>query len=256
MSLIAADVNNFLTSASLVVTQPVPQHNFWLAPESYFNHTVLSVMAKKTSLKAATRVSTGSGRLNQMRREGWLPSVIYGHDTTNKNLKVDAKAFAELLAKSSSDNIIINLEIDGEGTSLAFLQAIQHDPLSGIAVHADFLAIDDKTEITAHIPAHLNGESPGVKTGGVVEQYVHAIEITCLPDNLPDTIEIDISGLELGDSLHLGDIKYPQGVRPTHAANVVVVHIGRAGSGADADAATETSPPAIPAAPAAKATKS
>ncbi|MBC8128109.1 MAG: 50S ribosomal protein L25 [Gloeobacteraceae cyanobacterium ES-bin-144] len=205
-------------------------------------------MAKTTSLKAAPRARTGSGRLNQMRREGWLPSVIYGRGTTNKNLKVDAKSFNELLARSSSDNIIINLEIEGEGTTLAFLQAIQHNPLSGAAVHLDFLAIDENTEITAHIPAHLNGESPGVKAGGVVEQYVHAIEIICVPDNLPETLEIDISSLQIGDSLHLGDIKYPKGVRPTHAADVVVVHIGRAGSGADLEAAAETA-----AAPAAKA---
>jgi large subunit ribosomal protein L25 len=196
-------------------------------------------MAKKTSLKAATRARTGSGRLNQMRREGWLPSVIYGRGTENKNLKVDAKSFAEVIAHSSSENIVVNLEIDGEGTRLAFLQAIQHDPLTGAAVHADFLAIDENTEITAHIPAHLNGEAPGVKAGGVIEQYIHAIEITCLPNDLPETIELDISSLQLGDSLHLGEIKYPKGVRPTHAADVVVVHIGRAGSGAEAEAAAE-----------------
>jgi large subunit ribosomal protein L25 len=201
-------------------------------------------MAKKTSLKAATRARTGSGRLNQMRREGWLPSVIYGRGTENKNLKVDAKSFSELIARSSSENIIVNLEIDGEGTRLAFLQAIQHDPISGTAVHADFLSIDDKTEITAHIPAHLNGEAPGVKAGGVIEQYVHAIEIVCLPDDLPETLEIDISGLELGDSLHVGEIKYPKGVKPTHAADVVIVHIGRAGSGAELEAAAEATPAA------------
>jgi large subunit ribosomal protein L25 len=219
-------------------------------------------MAKKTSLKAATRARTGSDRLNQMRREGWLPSVIYGRGTENRNLKVDAKSFTDLLAKSSSDNIIINLEIDGEGTCMAFLQAIQHNPLSGIPVHVDFLAIDENTEITAHIPAHLNGEAPGVKAGGVVEQYVHAIEIICLPDDLPETLEIDISGLEIGDSLHLGDIKYPTGVRPTHAAKVVIVHIGRAGAGAEAET-TETAEvvpatvvPVAPVTPVAKAPKS
>jgi large subunit ribosomal protein L25 len=199
-------------------------------------------MANKTTLKAASRARTGSGRLNQMRREGWLPSVIYGRGAENKNLKVDAKTFNEVIARSSSENIIVNLEIDGEGTRLAFLQAIQHDPISGTAVHADFLAIDNKTEITAHIPAHLNGEAPGVKAGGVIEQYVHAIEIVCLPDDLPETLEIDISGLELGDSLHVGEIKYPKGVKPTHAADVVIVHIGRAGSGADIEAAAEETP--------------
>jgi len=205
-------------------------------------------MTKKTTIKAATRARTGSGRLNQMRREGWLPSVIYGRGAANQNLKVDAKSFSELLARSSSENIVVNLEIDGEGTRLAFLQAIQHDPLSGLALHADFLAIDSNTEITAHIPAHLNGEAPGVKAGGVVEQYVHAIEITCLPDDLPETIELDISKLELGDSLHVGEINYPKGVRPTHAADVVIVHIGRAGAGAEPEAEAAATAAATPAA--------
>lgn len=197
-------------------------------------------MAKKTSLKAETRARTGSGRLNQMRREGWLPSVIYGKGAETTNLKVNAKAFNDVLAHSSSENIIVNLEIAGQGTRLAFLQAVQHEPLSGSVLHADFRAIDENTEITAHIPAHLNGEAPGVKAGGVIEQYVHAIEIICLPNDLPETIELDVSGLQLGDSLHLGEIKYPKGVRPTHAADVVVVHIGRAGSGADLEAAAAT----------------
>jgi large subunit ribosomal protein L25 len=197
-------------------------------------------MAKKTSLKAETRARTGSGRLNQMRREGWLPSVIYGKGAETTNLKVNAKAFNDVLAHSSSENIIVNLEIAGQGTRLAFLQAVQHEPLSGSVLHADFRAIDENTEITAHIPAHLNGEAPGVKAGGVIEQYVHAIEIICLPNDLPETIELDVSSLQLGDSLHLGEIKYPKGVRPTHAADVVVVHIGRAGSGADLEAAAAT----------------
>jgi len=187
-------------------------------------------MVKKTSLKAVPRLRTGSGRLNQMRREGWLPSVIYGKGTENINLKVDAKTFADVLARSSSENIVVNLEIEGQDTRLAFLQSIQHDPLSGKALHADFRAIDEKTAITANIPTHLNGESAGVKAGGLVEQYVHAIEITCLPNDLPETIEVDISSLEIGDSLHIGDITYPSGVKPTHADDVVVAHIGKPGA--------------------------
>jgi large subunit ribosomal protein L25 len=184
-------------------------------------------MAKKTSLKAAPRARTGSGRLNQMRREGWVPSVIYGRGTDNINLKVDAKTFADVLAHSSSENILVNLEIEGHGTRLAFLQAIQHDSLSGITLHADFREIDENTPIVAHIPTHLNGECVGVKAGGLVEQYVHAIEISCLPNDLPETIEVDISSLEIGASLHIGDITLPAGVRATHAAEVVVAHVGK-----------------------------
>ena len=184
-------------------------------------------MAKKTTLQAAPRNRSGTGRLKQMRREGWVPSVIYGKGTDNINLKVNAKTFADLLAHSSSENILVNLEIEGHGTRLAFLQSIQHDSLSGITLHADFRAIDENTAITAHIPTHLNGESVGVKAGGLVEQYVHAIEITCLPNDLPETIEVDITHLQVGDSLHIGDITFPSGVRATHAAEVVVAHLGK-----------------------------
>jgi large subunit ribosomal protein L25 len=194
-------------------------------------------MAKKTSLKAAIRNRTGSGRLNQMRREGWVPSVIYGKGTENINLKVDAKTFSDLLAHSSSENILVNLEIEGHGTRLAFLQSVQHDSLSGVTLHADFRSIDEKTPITAHIPTHLNGESAGVKAGGLIEQYIHAIEITCLPNDLPDTLEVDISGLHIGDSLHIGEITYPKGVRPTQAAEVVVAHVSKAAAAVSEEAA-------------------
>ncbi len=194
-------------------------------------------MAKKTTLQAAPRARSGTGRLKQMRREGWVPSVIYGRDTENMNLKVDAKTFSDLLAKSSSENILVNLEIEGHGTRLAFLQSIQHDSLSGITLHADFRAIDENTPITAHIPTHLNGESAGVKAGGLVEQYVHAIEITCLPNDLPETIEVDISHLEVGASLHIGDITFPAGVKATHAADVVVAHLGKPAAAVSEEAA-------------------
>ncbi|MEY3897348.1 MAG: hypothetical protein RLZZ214_2869 [Verrucomicrobiota bacterium] len=194
-------------------------------------------MAKKTTLQAAPRARSGTGRLKQMRREGWIPSVIYGKGTENINLKVDAKTFADLLAHSSSENILVNLEIEGHGIRLAFLQSIQHDSLSGKTLHADFRSIDENTAITAHIPTHLNGESAGVKAGGLIEQYVHAIEITCLPNDLPESIEVDISALQIGDSLHIGEIPLPAGVRATHAADVVVAHVSKAAAAVSEDAA-------------------
>ena len=195
-------------------------------------------MATKTSLKAAPRARSGSGRLKQMRREGWLPSVIYGRGVESHNLKVDAKTFNDVLAHSSSENILVNLDVEGEGTRLAFLQTVQHDPLTGAVLHVDFLAIDEKTEITAHIPAHLNGEPAGVKAGGILEQYVHAVEIVCLPNDLPDTLEFDVSHLGEGDSLHISDVKFPQGVRPTHAGEVVIAHIGKTGGAISEEAST------------------
>lgn len=210
-------------------------------------------MATKTNIQAETRARSGSGVLKKLRREGLLPSVIYGKGLENINLKIDAKVFRDILANSSSDNIVVNLEIDGKESRLAFLKDVQYDALTGYALHADFRAIDSDTEITAQIPAQLNGTAPGIKSGGVVEQYVHAIEITCLPNDLPETIEINISNMELGDSLHLGDIAFPAGVKHTLNDDVVVVHIGKAGAGADEieaadeEAAAEESAEATPA---------
>ncbi|KAB2641860.1 MAG: 50S ribosomal protein L25 [Verrucomicrobia bacterium] len=196
-------------------------------------------MATKQSLQAAVRARTGSGRLNQMRREGWLPSVIYGRGTENQNLKVHSKTFSEMLTKSSSQNILVNLDVEGAGTRLAFLQAVHRDPLSGKPLHADFLAIDENTPITAHIPAHLTGEAIGVKAGGLLEQYIHAIEITCLPNDLPDTLSFDVSHLDVGASLHISDVTFPAGIRTTHAPHVVIAHLGKQGAGTD-DAAAAT----------------
>ncbi|TAE77430.1 MAG: 50S ribosomal protein L25 [Verrucomicrobia bacterium] len=181
-------------------------------------------MATKHVLKAEPRQRTGSGVLKQMRREGWVPSVIYGRGTANQNLKVDAKAFSELLAHSTSDNILINLDLGGVN-QLAFLKAIQHDALSGNTLHADFMAIDESTEITALIPVHLSGEPVGVKAGGLLEQMSHTLEIRCAASKLPDTLEFDVTHLQEGDLLHIGDVKLPEGVVATHASDVVIAHV-------------------------------
>ncbi len=183
-------------------------------------------MAKKHVLKAEPRQRTGSGVLKQMRREGWVPSVIYGRGSENKNLKVDAKAFDELLAHATSENILINLDLGGT-SQLAFLQAVQHDPLSGKALHVDFLSIDEKTEITAQIPVHLTGEPAGVKAGGMLEQLNHTLEVRCSAADLPEVLEFDVAGLNEGDSLHIGDVTLPKGVTATHAADVVIAHVAK-----------------------------
>lgn len=185
-------------------------------------------MSTIKSLTAEERKRTGSGRLNQMRKEGWLPSVMYGLGNANKNLKINARAFSDLLAHSTSENILINLEIEGAGKSLAFLQAVQHHNLTGAPIHADFLAIDENTEITAHVPLHLEGESIGVKaSGGQLEHNVHSLEIRCLPIHLPDLLHADVTALQVGDSLHIGDLKLPEGVKATHAPEVVVAHVAK-----------------------------
>jgi len=184
-------------------------------------------MAQKHTLHAEPRARTGSGLLKQMRREGWLPSVLYGKGADNLNLKVDARAFRELMAASASESILINLDVADQGERLAFLQDIQHDPLTGIALHADFRAVDEKTEISAQVPVDLTGEPVGVKSGGILEQMLHAIDIRCPARALPEQFEFDVSALDDGDSLHVGDVSFPDGVVPQYGPEVQIAHIGR-----------------------------
>ncbi len=200
-------------------------------------------MAKTQTLKAETRKRTGSGVLKQMRREGYLPSVVYGKGTENLNIKINAKALSDMLAHSASESILVDLEIDGAGPQAAFLQATQHNPLSGALMHADFLAVTEGMKITAHIPLVLHGEPIGVKAGGIIEQLVRDLEISCSPKDLPERIDADIENLGVGDSLTIGDLQFPEGVEPFLAADVLVAIVNESratkSAGASGPAAAE-----------------
>ena len=186
-----------------------------------------------------------------MRREGFIPSVVYGGGSENRNVKVSAKGIREMLADSASTNVLVDLELDGGSSQLAFLKDLQHDPLSGQVLHVDFIAVDDKSEITAQIPVSLVGEAVGVKLGGQLEQMIYSLEIKCLPKDLPETIEGDASELNVGEVLSVGGMNWPEGVSPTLGQDVVVALVAKtrvalseaaAGGeegGADTDAASE-----------------
>lgn len=179
-------------------------------------------MAKTATLKAEERKRTGSGLLKQMRKEGWVPSVVYGGGAENLNVKIKARAFRELLAASASDSFLVNLELDSGKSQLAFVQDIQHDSLSSAIVHADFLAVSETTEITAHLPVILSGEPAGVRSGGVLEQQLHGLDVSCLPKDLPETLQADVSEMEIGDSLQVKDLNLPDGVSAGLGEDVVI----------------------------------
>ena len=184
-------------------------------------------MAKTQSLKAEDRKRTGTGMLKRMRREGFIPSIVYGGGSENRNVKVRSKEFRDMLARSASANIIVDLELEGGKKQLAFVKDLQHDPLSGSILHADFLAVSDDTEITAQLPVVFSGEAKGVKLGGQLEQMLYSIEIKCLPKDLPETIRGDVSDLDVGDMLSVGGLQWPEGVSPTLAEDVVVALVAK-----------------------------
>jgi large subunit ribosomal protein L25 len=185
-------------------------------------------MSKTHSLKAEDRKRTGTGMLKLMRREGFIPSVVYGGGSENRNVKVGSKAFREVISQSASANILVTLELDGGGSQLAFVKDLQHDPISGNVLHADFLAVGDDTEITAQIPVTLTGEALGVKAGGQLEQLLYNIEIKCLPKDLPESLTADVTDLDVGSALHIGEVQWPEGAVPTLNDDVVVALVAKA----------------------------
>jgi len=193
-------------------------------------------MAKPQTLKATERTRTGSGVLKQMRREGFVPSVIYGGGTENKNVKVDAKELKEMLQHAASDSILVNLDIEGSSAQLAFLQDVQHNAITDAIVHVDFLAVNEKTEIHANLPLALTGEAVGTAAGGFLDQMLHSLEISCLPNDLPESISADVTHLDVGDVLHVGDMTFPEGVTPVLNADVVVALVVKARTALSEDA--------------------
>ena len=128
-----------------------------------------------------------------------------------------------MLHGSASEQILVNLEIEEEGsTKLALIQDVQHDALTGRILHVDFHAVREDEKIHASVPVELVGESAGVKKGGLLDHQIHALEIQCLPRDLPEKIFGDIASIDLGEALHVGDLQYPDGVVASLEGDVVV----------------------------------
>ena len=198
-----------------------------------------------TIIEATLRQRTGSGALNAMRREGFVPSVIYGA-TENKNIKVHSKTFRDHLNTLPSSQVLIDLDVEGLGKQQVFIQDIQFDAISGAILHADFLAVKEDTVLTAKLPIKLLGEPAGVKAGGLLEQLVYATKIKAIPANLPLQIEAKVEELNVGDNLTIGDIAFPEGVTPVLDSRVLVALVAKTRVAKSADteeAATEQDAP-------------
>lgn len=179
-------------------------------------------MAKILDIIAQSRTSEGTGSVNRLRKAGSIPAVVYGRKTPPTNVQVDTKTFTKLLESSASDNILVSLKI-GETEQLALVQEVQHDHLRGGILHVDFHAVALDEEIHAGVPLNLVGESPGAKAGGLLEAIHHTLEVRCFPKDLPDAIDVDISDLQAGKGIHVGDLKLPEGVRAKLADGVVLI---------------------------------
>ena len=162
-------------------------------------------------LKAEVRGDTGKGVARKLRAGGRVPAVLYGHGQDSVSLSVDAKELYRILHTGAGSNVLVDLIVDGT-THLAMPREVQQNHIKGQLVHVDFLIVSRNEAITIDVPVREIGESPGVKAGGVVEHHLFELHVECLPSDVPEAIDADISTLELGDALRVGDIPAPRGV--------------------------------------------
>jgi large subunit ribosomal protein L25 len=184
-------------------------------------------MAKQVKLSATRRTGTGRSAVRKIKAQGAVPAVIYGGKTKAEPLQVSKRDISLMLSHASGENILVELEIDGEKTGrLALVQEVQHAPIGGEILHIDFHAISMDEMIEADVPLGPTGIAEGVKTfGGLLEQNLRSLAIECLPRDLPDFISVDVSALNIGDSIHVRDIPLPQGVTTRVLADLTVFSV-------------------------------
>src|SRR5882762_9935943 len=171
-------------------------------------------MAKQVKLKAEPRSATGRSAARRLKARGIVPAVVYGGKEKSQPLQVSARDINAMLSHASGENILVELEIAGEkATRTALLQEVQHSPVGGDILHVDFHAVSMDEKIQAEVPVEPIGIPNGVKNfGGLLEQSLRALPVECLPRDLPDRITVDVSALNIGDSIHVRDIQLPSGV--------------------------------------------
>ena len=198
---------------------------------------------KSVPLKAYPRSLSRRGGAKRLRATGRVPAIIYGRQAKPQNLEVNAKELEELIHHSASENMLVDLSVESDARPkrLALVQEIQHHPLEGDMLHVDFHEVAENEKVVVHVPLETVGEAAGVKTGGgVLEHILFKLKVRSLPKDLPEQIIVDVSHLELGKAVHLGEIKAPAGVEILGDKKIPVVAVALPRSEEEEVAATAT----------------
>jgi large subunit ribosomal protein L25 len=164
----------------------------------------------EATLKAEIREDTGTGAARKLRVAGRVPAVLYGHGMDPLTISVSASDLLRLFHRVGGSNVLVGLEVNGS-THLAIPREVQRDHIHSKYVHVDFLAVRRDERITVSVEVHEVGVSAGVHAGGVVEHHLREVLVECLPGDVPEVIEVDITALEIGDMLKVGDVTAPAG---------------------------------------------
>lgn len=181
------------------------------------------------TLKASRREGTGKGVARKLRAAGQTPAVLYGGDEDVVHLTLETHDADYLFRKISVDNTIVALEVEGEKAPVQTLvRDIQTHPWKASLLHVDFLRIQKGVAVDVEVPVNLVGTPVGVRLhGGILEQIIHDLPLRCIPSKIPETIEVDISGMDVGDVLHISDITFDDDVEVTVAQERTICSIAQ-----------------------------
>ncbi|MBI4368045.1 MAG: 50S ribosomal protein L25 [Candidatus Omnitrophica bacterium] len=182
---------------------------------------------KTVPLKAKYREQIGKQAVKKLRADQRVPAVVYGHGSKAAPIEVGLDDLLKTLHTKAGENVVIQLSVAGPKAfeKTVVIKEIQHNPLTDAIRHIDFNTISLTEKIKVKVPLHVRGEAPGVKEGGVLDVVHHEIEVECLPTDIPERLDADISVMKIGDTIHIREITFPPGVVSELPADEVVIAI-------------------------------
>ena len=177
-------------------------------------------------LNAVTRTDSGKGQARTLRREGRLPAVLYGPNTDPVMLSIDLSELEDITKGGSAGQALLSISVKGEKKSrTAMIKELQVSPLSGDYLHVDFYEVDMQKKINVMVPVTTIGKCIGIEMGGMLQLIRRELEVLCLPGNIPEHIEIDITELNIGDSVHVEDVKLEGDIEIPHEVDFTILTI-------------------------------
>ncbi len=201
-------------------------------------------MSVSFEINAQSRTEAGKGASRRLRHQGAVPGIIYGADKEPSMITMAHNELAHALENEAFYSHILDMKLDGKSEQVV-IKDLQRHPAKPFIMHVDFQRVNMNEKLRMHAPLHFINEdsSPGAKMGGNFSHSLTDVEITCLPKDLPEFIEVDMADMEIGDSVHLSGLQLPDGVELTHAGGedslVVMVHTGHIGEDEDEEGGEE-----------------
>src|SRR4051794_1877989 len=174
-------------------------------------------MSEQLTLPAEARDRAGKGASRALRRDGRVPAVIYGQKNEPLSIHVEEKLLSKMMSTGHFMNSVVMIDVAGRPTR-TLPKAVDFHPVTSRPIHVDFLRISEHTKVHVNVPVRFDNEeaSPGLKRGGVLNVVQHELELVCDAAHIPNEIHVALDGLEIGDSIHIGNVKLPDGVEPAN----------------------------------------